>query len=107
MEVYDAGRDADLRHRHRASMVQAVIISPSFVYRTELGPPTLTADAAGKFPDTTLTPHEIATQLGFLFLGSLPDAALTAAADDGRLATAAGLSAQIDRLLALPAVEQT
>ena len=50
-------------------MVQAVIISPSFVYRTELGPTTLTADASGNFPDTTLNPHEVASQLGFLFLG--------------------------------------
>ena len=33
-------------------MIQAVLISPSFVYRTELGPSTLTADATGKFPDT-------------------------------------------------------
>jgi hypothetical protein len=88
-----------------ALMVQAVIISPSFIYRTELGPPT-SADPTGKFPDTTLTPHEVASQLGFLFLGSLPDPELTAAADDGRLATAPGVSAQIDRLLALPAVEQ-
>jgi len=71
-------------------MIQAVLISPSFVYRTELGPATLTADASGTYPDTTLTPHEIATQLGFLF----------AAADNGSLATADGLSAQIDRLLA-------
>ena len=87
-------------------VVQAVIISPSFVYRTELGPRTLTADASGKFPDTTLTPHEVASQLGFLLLGSLPDAELAAAADDARLATADGISAQIDRLLALPTVEQ-
>ena len=50
-------------------MVQTVITSPSFVYRTELGPTTLTADASGKFPDTTLTPYEIASQLGFLLPG--------------------------------------
>ena len=86
-------------------MIQALIISPSFIYRTELGPTTLTADATGKYPDTTLKPYEIASQLGFLFLGSLPDAALTAAAADGSLATTAGLSTQIDRLLALPAVK--
>ena len=105
MEVYSQGAmqsyDAAI-----ALVVQAVIISPSFVYRTELGPPTLNADASGRFPDTTLTAHEVASQLGFLFLGSLPDAALTAAADDGRLGTADGINAQISRLLALPAVEQ-
>jgi hypothetical protein len=86
-------------------MIQAVLITPSFVFRTELGPSTLTADANGNYPNTTLTPYEIATQLGFLFLGSNPDAALMTAADNGSLATASGLGAQIDRLLALPAVQ--
>ena len=86
-------------------MVQAMITSPSFVYRTELGPTTLAADASGNYPNTTLNPYEVASQLGFLFLGSLPDAALTAAAADGTLATTAGSTTQIDRLLALPAVK--
>jgi len=84
-------------------LVQALITSPSFVYRTELGPKTLTADASGNYPNTTLNPYEVASQLGFLFLGSLPDAALTAAAADGTLGTTAGVTTQIDRLLALPA----
>jgi hypothetical protein len=86
-------------------MIQAVLLSPSFVYRTELGAPTLTADASGNYPDTMLTPYEIATQLGFLFLGSVPDSQLMAAADDGSLGTATGISAQIDRLLARPEVQ--
>ena len=29
-------------------MIEAILLSPSFVYRTELGPSTLTADASGK-----------------------------------------------------------
>ena len=86
-------------------MIQAVLISPSFVYRTELGPATLTADATGKFPDTTLTPYEVASQLGFLLQGSIPDDQTIAAADNGSLATATGLGAQIDRLLASAAVK--
>jgi hypothetical protein len=83
-------------------MIEAALLSPSFAYRTELGPSTLTADAGGTYPDTTLTPYEIATQLAFLLLGSAPDGPLMAAADDGSLATADGLAAQIDRLLATP-----
>src|SRR4029077_6248576 len=85
-------------------MIQAVLITPSFVFRTELGPSTLAADANGNYPNTTLTPYEIATQLGFLFLGSNPDPQLMAAADNGSLATASGLGAQIDRLLGLQSV---
>src|SRR4029077_12925218 len=86
-------------------MIQAVLITPSFVFRTELGPSTLAADANGNFPNTTLTPYEIATQLGFFFLGSTPAAQLMAAADGGTLATASGIGAQIDRLLVLPSVQ--
>jgi hypothetical protein len=86
-------------------VVQALITSPSYLYRTELGPTTLTADASGNYPDTQLNPYEIASQLGFLFLGSLPDTALTAAAADGTIATPTGLNTQIDRLLTLPAVK--
>jgi hypothetical protein len=104
MAVYDAGAGTDYA-TGISLVVQAVITAPSFLYRTELGPSTLTADASGRYPDTTLDPYEIAAQLGFLFLGSLPDAALTAAAADGSLATPTGLGAQIDRLLALPATK--
>ena len=104
MTVYDQGVMTDYA-TGISLIVQAMITSPSFIYRTELGPTTLAADASGNYPDTTLNPYEIASQLGFLFLGSLPDAALTAAAADGSLATTDGLNAQIDRLLALPAVK--
>jgi hypothetical protein len=104
MKVYAQGALQDF-NAGIGLMIQALIISPSFIYRTELGPSTLAADASGNYPDTTMTPYEIASQLGFLFLGSTPDAGLLAAADDGSLATTAGLSTQIDRLLGLPAVK--
>jgi hypothetical protein len=86
-------------------MIEALILSPSFVYRTELGPSSLVADATGAFPDTTLTPYEVATQLGFLFLDSTPDPALLTAAADGSLDRPDGLAAQVTRLLALPAAQ--
>jgi hypothetical protein len=104
MKVYAQGIMQDF-NTAISLMIQAVLISPSFVYRTELGPSTLTADASGVYPDTTLTPYEVASQLGFTFLGSLPDAQLLSAAADGSLGTAAGLSAQVNRLLALPQVQ--
>src|SRR5450755_580645 len=80
-------------------MLEAILLSPSFVYRTELGPSTLTADASGNYPATTLTPYEVATQLGFTFLGSTPDAALQAAAADtsaNGLGSVTGITAQLD-----------
>ena len=86
-------------------MVKAFILAPSFLYRTELGPRTLTANAAGAYPDTTLTADEVATQLAFLLLGSTPDAGLIAAADSGALDTPAGRASELNRLLALPAAQ--
>ena len=104
MAVYDVGAMADYS-TGISLLVQTVITAPSFIYRTELGPRTLTTDSSGNFPDTTLNPYEIASQLGLLFLGTLPDASLTAAAADGSLATSSVLSSQIDRLLTLPATK--
>jgi hypothetical protein len=86
-------------------VIKAIVASPSFLFRTELGPPTLTADANGNYPDTTLTPYEIASQLSFTLLGTIPDGPLTAAAADGSLATTAAIAAQINRLVALPAAQ--
>jgi hypothetical protein len=104
MTVYAQGAMQDYKTGIEL-VIQAIIISPSFVYRTELGPSTLTADANGNYPATTLTPYEVASQLGFTLLGTLPDDALTAAAADGSLGTTAGITTQINRLLALPAVQ--
>ncbi|MEP7052038.1 MAG: DUF1592 domain-containing protein [Pseudomonadota bacterium] len=101
-----AGADTQLGIK---MMLEAILLSPSFIYRTELGPSALSADASGKYADTTLTPYEVATQLGYTFLGSVPDDALEAAAadtSDKGLGSINGIKAQVDRLLALPAVQQ-
>ena len=103
MKVYAQGAMQDYKTGIKL-MIEAIIISPSFVDRTELGPPA-TADASGKYPDTTLTGYEVASQLAFTLLGTLPDSALTAAAANGSLGTTSGIQTQIDRLLALPAVQ--
>jgi hypothetical protein len=78
-------------------VVQAMLQSPYFLYRQELGAPST------KTPGTfDLTPYEIAQGLSYLLVGSMPDDALQAAADAGQLATAAQLDAQVTRLLADP-----
>lgn len=104
MKVYTEGAKADF-NTGISLMIEALVLSPSFLYRTELGPSTLVADGAGNFPDTTLTPYEVASQLGFLFLNSAPDDNLLAAAADGSLGTPAGISAQVTRLIALSTVK--
>jgi len=83
-------------------MIQALLMSPSFLHRTELG----AGNGAPATGTTTLNPYEVATQLSFLFANSSPDAALLAAATDGSLATPQGISDQVDRMLKLAAVKQ-
>ncbi len=100
MNVYDQGRVQDF-NTGISLMVQALLQSPSFLFRTELGGTAVSA--AGK---TTLTPYEVATQLGYTFLNSTPDAPLLAAAADGSLGTQKGVAAQVDRLLQTDAVKQ-
>ncbi len=81
-------------------MIEALLQSPSFLFRTELGPP----EAVGSTDATTLTPYETASQLSFLFRNSIPDAPLLAAAANGSLGTDKGIAQQVDRLLTLPEV---
>jgi hypothetical protein len=75
--------------------LSALLQSPHFLYRPELG-------EAGPGGLVKLTPHELATELSYLLWGTTPDAALLDAADQGTLATEAGLSAQVERLLSDP-----
>jgi hypothetical protein len=76
-------------------VVQAMLISPSFLYRAEMG----RAQGDGTF---ALTPYETASALSYTLIGSMPDDELFAAAAEGRLSTTSELEAQARRLLADP-----
>ena len=76
-----------------AATVEALLSSPGFLYRSELGE----SQADGTFQ---LTPYEIATALSYTFWATMPDDTLLAAAADGTLATPDGIAAQAQRLLA-------
>jgi hypothetical protein len=78
--------------------VYAVLESPHFLYRTELGPD---ATQAG-----TLTPYEVASQLSFFLTDAPPDAPLLEAAAQGALASAEQIGAQVKRILATPTAKQ-
>jgi hypothetical protein len=79
------------------AVVTAMLQSPYFLYRRELGAPD-----ASKPGTYALTPHELASGLAYLLTGGMPDDALLAAADSGALATPAELDRQAQRLLATP-----
>lgn len=76
------------------AIFEAMLQSPSFLYRTELG--------SGAGPKVQLTSYEMAAQLSYALLNTTPDAALIAAADANKLATPADVQTQVDRLLADP-----
>jgi hypothetical protein len=85
-----------------AGLVEAVLQAPDFLYRLEFGVPA--ADAP-----TSLRPsgYEMANRLSYLFLASMPDDGLLAAAASGELLTNEGIRAQATRLLQDPRVRQT
>ncbi|MBL9105710.1 MAG: DUF1592 domain-containing protein [Myxococcales bacterium] len=81
-------------------VVAAMLQAPGFLYRTELG------DHVGDGV-YALTPHELASELSYLIVGGPPDAALTAAADDGTLTDPEVLKKHAERLLADPDSDAT
>ena len=98
--VYEAGVGVNQAEGIRM-VITAVLQSGSFLYRTELGKGNTVA--AGQTVE--LTNHELASSLSFLFMNSIPDPELRAAADDGSLARPDVFKAQVERLLKLPRVQ--
>ena len=87
-----SGGDAALGFR---SVLRALLTSPYFLYRTEIG-----ADATAK--DFQLTNYEVATLLSYSLLDMPPTAELLGAASRGELTTASTLATAVSTLLATP-----
>ncbi len=75
--------------------VRAMLLSPWFLYRPELGASDPAAAGALR-----LTGYEVASRLSYLFWGTMPDDALLDAAARGKLATRADVRGSAERLLA-------
>jgi hypothetical protein len=88
--LFDAQADAATGAR---VVLRVMLASPYFLYRFEVGAPS----SDGSF---RLTPHEIASALSYGLWGTMPDAALFAAAEDGRLGSPDGIATEARRLLA-------
>jgi hypothetical protein len=73
----------------------AILESPSFIYRVELGEPSEADGGRLKYTD-----FEMASRLAAMFWDSVPDDALLDAAQAGSLATADGVRAEAERLFA-------
>lgn len=78
-------------------VVQAILQSPSFLYRVEVGSPV-----AGQAGTIQLNPYEMASRLSYFLWNTMPDDALFASAAAGELAAPAGIETQARRLLASP-----
>jgi hypothetical protein len=93
------------------TLLQYVLQSPTFLWRTELGVNPLVD--GGMNPTTAsgssvpLGPFELAAALGFMFFDSVPDDTLWADAAAGTLTQPAAEAAEVDRLMALSSAKST
>jgi hypothetical protein len=99
--VYDVGAAAGGFKGGLQLMLEAVLQSPAFLYRQELG----ATDATFGARFVRLTDYEVASELSFLITGSMPDAELFAAAAGGTLKTADDLRREATRLLGGPTAQ--
>jgi len=79
-------------------VLTAMLQSPHFLYRAELGDPALAASTSR----IRLTPYEVASELSYMLWARIPDAELMTAAISVALETDAQVEAQAKRLLQDP-----
>jgi hypothetical protein len=77
--------------------IQALLVSPDFLFRIERDRPSSRPVAA-----RPITQHELASRISYFLWSSMPDAALRRAADNGTLRDPAVLAAQVRRMLRDP-----
>ncbi len=100
LELFELGRAKRDSSLGVEVLVEALLQSPHFLYRSELGE----GATAGVVP---LTQHELAAQLSYTVVGGPPDKELAALADAATLSAPGTLVVQAERLLALPAARPT
>jgi hypothetical protein len=92
--LFDTGRMGGDLASGASLVVSAMLQSPNFLYRIELGDP-----ASANKDGVALTPWEVGTRLSFFLTNSTPDDALLDAAAAGKLKTPEGIAAEAQRLL--------
>jgi hypothetical protein len=102
MAIYAMGR-TNVSFAHGIELViQAMLLSPNFLYKIELGVP---GSATGG--QLKLTPYEVASRLSYMFWGTMPDSVLFAAADMGKLGNGTDVRAQAVRMVSNPLARET
>ena len=92
--LFDSSLDAWGFDEAARLVLTAMLMSPHFVYRVELGLPETASEGVVR-----PTPHEMAQRLSYLLYESMPDAELSMAADKGELVSAASVLEQAERML--------
>jgi hypothetical protein len=77
----------------REDLIASILLSPWFLYRTELGEWNATAEAY------QLTDYEVATALSYQLWGTAPDSTLLTKARNGQLSTQAQIETEANRLM--------
>ncbi len=96
LALFESGAESSFDEGVRR-VVTALLSSPSFLYRVELGSGTHEPGAS-----FALTNYEVASRLSFLLWDSGPDTALLQEAEAGGLDSAAGRAQQVERMLSDP-----
>jgi hypothetical protein len=98
LRVVELGRkNGESFERSIGLAVQAVLVSPNFLFRVELDPRT--GDAAAAHP---VNDFELASRLSYFLWSSMPDDELFAAAASGALRSEKALEDQVWRMLKSP-----
>lgn len=98
MAVYNVGKATSYANGVKRA-VEAILGSPSFMYRRELG----VDDGRGGL---SLTPYELASELSFLLSDGPPDAELSQAAASGALGAEEEIARQVQRLIAKSEIQE-
>jgi hypothetical protein len=96
MAIFNSGATDGAARQVQLTM-EAALLHPAFLYRSEIGTNAATATAK-----VQLTPYELASAVSFAVLNSSPDTELWSKATDGTLATPSVLAAEVTRLMTVP-----
>ena len=96
--IEDVQKDGGTFEDGLTTAIQAMLLSPHFLFRIERAPET----SRTRVSPRSLTQHELASRLSYFLWSSMPDDALLTAADRGTLARPSALRSQVRRMLRDP-----
>jgi Protein of unknown function (DUF1592)/Protein of unknown function (DUF1588)/Protein of unknown function (DUF1587)/Protein of unknown function (DUF1585)/Protein of unknown function (DUF1595)/Cytochrome C oxidase, cbb3-type, subunit III len=97
LAIYKAGAENGGFESGVRLALQKILVSPDFLFRTELDPRGAAPGTVYKISDV-----ELASRLSFFLWSSIPDDQLLEVAESGRLSDRSVLQAQVKRMLADP-----